>query len=245
MSSWKKSMILKRDRKGGRGKKKKNTSKRRTTPSLTLKIPFISDQLNRQIKQILAKHDIPARLVNPRGKTISDLATKHLEKQTHTCHSKSCFAPGLCHHSNVVHLATCTICGDEYIGMTQRRLHDRAREHVHSAKQKNNHTALGEHYRDHHPSESPSISFKIIKHEQDLLRLHIEEAMAIRKSNPALNRRRETLGTGFLPWSTHIRLQLPTYAPAAILTPLNHLSFPSHPFLSPHLSLSILSSLTL
>ena len=147
----------------------------------------------------MAKHDIPARLVNPRGKTLSDLATKHLEKQTNTCHSKSCFAPGFCHPSSVVYLATCTICGDEYIGMTQRRLHDRAREHVHSAKQKNNHTALGEHYRDHHPSESPSISFKIIKHEQDLLRLHIEEAMAIRKSNPALNRRPETLGTGFFP----------------------------------------------
>ena len=39
----------------------------------------------------------------------------------------------------------------------------------------------------------------MLKHQPDLLRLHIEEAKAIQKFNPALNRRRETLDTGFLP----------------------------------------------
>ena len=51
----------------------------------------------------------------------------------------------------------------------------------------------------HAKVEKPSINFQIIKHQPDLLRLHIEEAIAIQKFNPALNRRRETLGTGFLP----------------------------------------------
>ena len=69
-----------------------------------------------------------------------------------------------------------------------------------SARKKDDKTALGEHYRDCHAKvEKPSINFQIIKHQPDLLRLHIEEAIAIQKFNPALNRRRETLGTGFLP----------------------------------------------
>ena len=51
--------------KAGRRKEKRNLVQ---STNLTLKIPFISDKLNHQIKQILRKHSIPARLVNPRVK---------------------------------------------------------------------------------------------------------------------------------------------------------------------------------
>ena len=47
---------------------------------------------------------------------------------------------------------------------------------------------------------SPKINFKTIKHQPDLLRLHIEEAIAIKQLKPTLNRRQETLGMGFLPY---------------------------------------------
>ena len=47
--------------------------------------------------------------------------------------------------------------------------------------------------------ESPKINFKTIKNQPDLLRLHIEEAIAIKQLKPTLNRRQETLVTGFLP----------------------------------------------
>ena len=109
--------------------------------------------------------------------------------------------------------------------MTTRKLHDRAREHVLSASKRNNNTALGDHYRERHNEkeqqtkksskkskkssgnesdkikfkESPKINFKTIKHQPDLLRLHIEEAIAIKQLKPTLNRRQEMLGTGFLP----------------------------------------------
>ena len=90
--------------------------------------------------------------------------------------------------------------GNDYIGMTARKLHDRAREHMLSAWKKDDKTALGEHYRDSRAKvEKPSITFQIFKHQPDLLRLHIEEAIAIQKVNPVLNRCRETQGTGFLP----------------------------------------------
>ena len=187
-----------------------------STPMFTLKIPFISDKLNHQIRRTLAKHDIPARLVNPRGKTIRDLTRHPDAAPDKICHSKCCPAPGICQRSNVVYEATCMLCEEFYVGMTTRKLHDRAREHVHSASQRNNNTALGDHYRERHGEkeqedgtirgsskvkykESPKIRFKIIQHHPDLLRLHIEEAIAIKRLAPTLNRRQETLGTGFLP----------------------------------------------
>ena len=188
--------------KRGKEEKKKNDGKvKKKTPALTLKIPFVSDQINHQIQRTLAKHDVPARIVNPRGKTINDLVKCPARNgSVKTCNSKICAVPSLCQRSNVVYIATCSLCGKDYIGMTARKLHDRAREHMLSARKKNDKTALGEHYRDCHAKvETPSMNFQIIKHQPDLLRLHIEEAIAIQKFNPALNRRRETLGTGFLP----------------------------------------------
>ena len=70
-------------------KKQRRKKKDKTKPSFTLRIPFVSDQLNHQIKRTLRRHGIPARLVNPRGQTIKDLTkprkaktTKKMFKQT-------------------------------------------------------------------------------------------------------------------------------------------------------------------
>ena len=47
----------------------------------------------------------------------------------------------------------------------------------------------------------PSITFEVLSQHQDVLHLHIEEAMAIQSLRPPLNRRDEHLGTGILVWS--------------------------------------------
>ena len=60
-------------KRGKEEKKKKDGKEKKKTPALTLRIPFVSDQINHQIQRTLAKHDVPARVVNPRGKTIDDL----------------------------------------------------------------------------------------------------------------------------------------------------------------------------
>ena len=85
--------------------------------------------------------------------------------------------------------------------MTTRRLHERAREHVAAAKQRSKTSALGEHYWREYTTANGDIalSFEIVRHERNNLRLHIEEALAILKYKPELNRRQEDLGTGFLP----------------------------------------------
>ena len=62
-----------RQTKRGNEEKKKNDGKVKKTPVVTLKIPFVSDQINHQIQRTLTKHDVPARVVNPRGKTINNL----------------------------------------------------------------------------------------------------------------------------------------------------------------------------
>ena len=85
--------------------------------------------------------------------------------------------------------------------MTTRCLHEQAREHVAAAKQRSKTSALGEHYWREHTAANGDIplSFEIVRHERNILRLHIEEALAILKYKPELNHRQEDLGTGFLP----------------------------------------------
>ena len=104
-----------------------------------------------------------------------------------------------------VYKATCTICGDFYIGMTTRRLHNRAGEHLTAARERSKPSALGEHYRIQHPNPQnedqpirPAITFAVLSQHRDILHLHIEEAMATQSLRPLLNRRDEHLGTGFL-----------------------------------------------
>ena len=80
--------------------------------------------------------------------------------------------------------------------MTIRRLHECAREHLNSARQRSGTSVFGDHYAQKHPDKVPRINFTVVKQRNDL-RLHIEEALAIKKQRPTLNRRQEDLGTGF------------------------------------------------
>ena len=178
---------------------KQKTKKNHPDTLFTLKIPFISDTFNYQVRRILNKHNIPARLTNIPGLTLQKLTTKHSRPHKTTCNSKTCPAPTICQRSNVVYETTCNLCQLTYIGQTTRRLHDRAREHLTAATHKQRTSALGEHYADSHPNSTPDLSFTILRTNPDALRLHIEEAFCIQALNPPLNRRQEHLGTGFLP----------------------------------------------
>ena len=84
--------------------------------------------------------------------------------------------------------------------MTVRQLHARALEHLRVANQRQEHTAFGDHYKTGHKEKDiPKLSFKIISQNHDDLRLHIEEALALKTLKPELNKRQEEMGTGFLP----------------------------------------------
>ena len=80
----------------------------------------------------------------------------------------------------------------------RKKTTERAREHLNSARKRSTSSALGQHYADDHPTGEILVSFTVIKHCRDSLRLHIEEAMAIKEQRSKLNRRDEHQGTGFL-----------------------------------------------
>ena len=180
-----------------RGKRPRKNKEPRAT-SFSFRFPFVTDAFNNGIQQLFEKYEIPARLVNPRGQTLLNLAQERMPSQR-PCRSSICPQPSICQRSSVVYEATCQLCGRSYIGMTSRRLHDRMREHMASARKKDEKTAFGVHYEAEHPKQKPKISFSVLFHQRDELRLHVEEAMAIKSRKPELNRRQEELGTGFLP----------------------------------------------
>ena len=81
--------------------------------------------------------------------------------------------------------------------MTTRHLHEHMREHMAAARRKDESTAFVTHFKHEHPKSKPNISFSILSQQRDVLRLHVEEAMAIKTRQ--LKCRQEELGTGFLP----------------------------------------------
>ena len=78
----------------------------------------------------------------------------------HAQRRKTCPAPKICQQSSLVYKAMCQLCHNAYIGMTTRRLHVRAREHMNSAKQYYPDSAFGEHYREEHPQEAQTLSLR-------------------------------------------------------------------------------------
>ena len=133
-------------------KKKKGTNNKQSL--FTLKVPFISDNINNCIKRIITKHKIPVRLVNSKCATLRDIIKRPATHEQRACHSKNCPAPGICNRSFTVYRASCQLCHQLYIGMTTRRLHDRAREHITAAKNGMKASAFGEHYKEEHPYRS-------------------------------------------------------------------------------------------
>ena len=68
-----------------------------------------------------------------------------------------------------------------------------------SARKKDEKTAFDVHYAAEDLKQKPKLSFSVLSYQRDELRLHVEEAMAIKSRKPELNRRQEELGAGFLP----------------------------------------------
>ena len=182
-------------RANGPARRRRETQSKR---KLVLKVPYISDKANGQIRAALRKNKIDARLVNPRPRTVLELGKKR--RKMDGCKMRNCPTPYLrCCACFVVYEVTCQLCKEKYIGSTTRQIHTRASEHLQAARKHDHASAMGEHYAKSHPAAAPNLSFAIIQTtEQDELRLRIAEAYAIKTRKPKLNRRLEDLGTGFL-----------------------------------------------
>ena len=125
------------------------------------------------------------------------MSTHGREMQLKTCPIKYTD----CTRTHAVYEIMFELCGERYVGSTVRALHDRAREHIASAKKQTTASAMGVHYKSAHKNlkASPKLRFRTIcTTQKDELRLRIEEALAIRSRKPTLNRCCEETGIDFL-----------------------------------------------
>ena len=162
------------------------------------RVPLISDEFNSRVRQILTRNNINAIVVNPKRRTILQMTKK--SPASIACRMRSCPIPYIkCTSCFVVYEGRCNACNKSYIGSTSRPLHHRAREHLYAASKKDGTSAFGDHYKAYHLHQEPDITFSIIKSTvRDELHLEVAEAYEIQSRRPALNRKREDMGTGLL-----------------------------------------------
>ena len=145
---------------------------------------------------ILKKHNIAARLVNQQGAMLSDLTKKKKKKKrrqtcSDNCQSNLCPALEICRKSHIVYryLTTCDLCGKRYVGMTVRQPASCSGPWT-STSGKSTSGAHGFWWPlqiKTQRKEQTKLSFKIPSQNHADLRLHIEEALAIKtraETNP-------------------------------------------------------------
>ena len=184
-------------------KKQRSKKKEKQRYAGILRLPFINNSFNAVARRILNRNGLDTiRITNSRPITIQQLASKKEPQATCTLRKCPIQPPQTaCTKSHVVYEVTCLICMATYLGSTTRALHTRAREHLYNIKRKKaDKSALAEHYINQHhtATESPKIKFKVLCSTRDGLRLRIEETYWIRRLQPAINRKKEGMGTGFL-----------------------------------------------
>jgi hypothetical protein len=167
----------------------------RFTKNNLLSLPFISDRTNRKIKKAIFKSKLPLTLVNLTGRKI-----KTLGRLQHTGRCSDC---NICDHlpesfycqrRHLVYSFKCKLCGNLYIGQTNRCFKDRFHEHERSISKNNNISALSEHLNKFHPTNTNNINnfvLNILDCQKDSIATTISESLHIKKLQPKINRKDE------------------------------------------------------
>ena len=95
---------------------------------------------------------------------------------------------------NAVYLVTCKLCPDSrYCGETERSLHARLMEHQRAAQNPatDPDNAVGQHYMQRHPKQSPKLSYKLLDIQPVTVRRKIVEAIYILREKPKINDKTE------------------------------------------------------
>ena len=114
-----------------------------------LKIPFISDRLNRKVTGIFKRENIPVRIAHKSYTLRQALSHNTTERKCNRSRPNCPIADtNLCLQRNTVYQLTCKACGEYYIGSTTRFLHDRTKEHL-----ANDNSSVKKHLTTHHWGE--------------------------------------------------------------------------------------------
>ena len=156
-----------------------NKPRENNRPTFYISLPYISDSIERKIKNIFRKENINIR-VHRRPRTLRRLLQTRGPQQL--CDIKNCpLRSTICLRKMVVYEIKCS-CGASYIGSTIRHLHTRFREHLRtptSAIFKHRVTCQG------------LLTTSILCNAKDAVDLRLKEAIQISLSNPTLNDREE------------------------------------------------------
>ena len=118
-----------------------------------LKLPFISDRLSQEVSGIVGKSKLDIRIVFTSGSSLKDMLVWPLfslpvcptEEQVarlkklrgRPCKWRECDAGpvgGQCVRKNVVYCMPCAVCGELYVGETERSVRERFAEHYREAR---------------------------------------------------------------------------------------------------------------
>ena len=170
-------------------KNSRRRQQQRRDHSCIFKVPFISDQFNGQLKRLLKKSSLDIRLVTQPAPSISRQLNKN--KRYQNCNLRSCPIqnPAICNATNVVYRATCSVCGQFYIGSTSPPFHKRVAQHCQPSRR----TAVHNHATSHQQSTKAIFDFSIVSRHENEIRCRIAEALTITKLSPTLNAKDEYL----------------------------------------------------
>ena len=132
-----------------------------------VKLPFVSDEVQRRTCTILKRYGLPIKVVNLQGRSLKDrLIRSALTPKTCPVHEEfqrqqnatkrsrgkprddciSCLAgldPSKCSQLNTVYALHCSFCGEEYIGETRRSVRKRLGDHHLQARNRTEKTPWG------------------------------------------------------------------------------------------------------
>ena len=192
---------------------KEVSRRRRQKPAKTygsiLKVPFVNDDLARDVRRTVRAYDRDIRVVFQRGRSLRDmLVSSNLDRpeciravsqrkkkrgRPHEC--RACDAgmeDGKCMAKDVVYSMFCTLCDAEYVGETERCVRERFAEHYRQACASTSGTPWGMHYASHHHGQAPLAGkpfgkATILMKESSPVNRRIMEAIFIRERGPSVN----------------------------------------------------------
>ena len=150
-----------------------------------LSLPFISDSVDRHIRNVFRRNDLPVRLTH-RSHTLRQALSSRQRPQT-TCNLRNCQmnTSGICLHTNVIYEIKCLACNGTYIGSTIRLLHIRVREHMLPGP-----SSVYRHIIQCQGSRQ-DIAIHVIGRDCNPINLRLKEALLIKRQKPTINSREE------------------------------------------------------
>ena len=163
-----------------------------------LKLPFLSDVFTSKVKNLIHELELPLAVVQSRASQPKTLGFH--PKTATSCGSRGCkFCTRLgdkfsCRTRGAVYKASCCLCGDEYIGMTNKRLKNRMSQHFGDLHRSDISKPLPAHGSEKHPGVTlteEDFAFSVISTGREPVDTAICEALAIKNNAPAINRKFE------------------------------------------------------